>query len=117
MIIISRFHARRRGFTLLEILIVVCVLGILVGMAFPNFLKSRTNAQKQICIENLSQIESAKQIWGVENGRADGDAPVDADLFGATRYMKLKPKCPAGGTYDLTAVGANATCPITGHSL
>jgi prepilin-type N-terminal cleavage/methylation domain-containing protein len=113
----SRFHARRRGFTLLEILIVVSVLGILVGMAFPNFLKSRTNAQKQMCIENLSQIESAKQIWGVENGRADGDSPVDADLFGATRYMKLKPKCPAGGTYDLTAVGANATCTIASHSL
>jgi prepilin-type N-terminal cleavage/methylation domain-containing protein len=113
----SRFHARRRGFTLLEILIVVSVLGILVGMAFPNFLKSRTNAQKQMCIENLSQIESAKQIWGVENGRADGDSPVDADLFGATRYMKLKPTCPAGGTYDLTAVGANATCTIANHSL
>ena len=113
----SRFHARRRGFTLLEILIVVAVLGILVGMAFPNFLKSRTNAQKQMCIENLSQIESAKQIWGVENGKKDGDPPADTDLFGVSRYMKLKPKCPAGGTYDLTSVGVNATCTIPGHSL
>ena len=115
--LISRFDARRRGFTLLEILIVVAVLGILVGMAFPNFLKSRTNAQKQICIENLSQIESAKQIWGVENGRTDGDPPGDADLFGASRYMKHKPNCPAGGAYDLTSVGVNATCSIAGHSL
>jgi prepilin-type N-terminal cleavage/methylation domain-containing protein len=114
---ISRFRARRRGFTLLEILIVVAVLGILVGMAFPNFLKSRTNAQKQICIENLSQIESAKQIWGVENGQTDGDGPSDADLFGATRYMKHKPNCPARGTYDLTTVGVNATCTIAGHTL
>ena len=90
----SRFRARRRGFTLLEILIVVAVLGILVGMAFPNFLKSRANAQKQICIENLSQIESAKQIWGVEQGRKDGDPATDADLFGASLYMEQKPFCP-----------------------
>jgi prepilin-type N-terminal cleavage/methylation domain-containing protein len=113
----SRFRAHGRGFTLLEILIVVAVLGILVGMAFPNFLKSRANAQKQICIENLSQIESAKQIWGVENGKKDGDSPADGDLFGTTRYMKQKPLCPAGGSYDLTAVGENATCNISGHSL
>ena len=114
---ISRFRAHRRGFTLLEILIVVAVLGILVGMAFPNFLKSRTNAQKQICIENLSQIESAKQIWGVETGKKDGDAPDEADLFGAMRYMKHKPNCPAGGQYDLTVVGQNAKCEIPGHTL
>jgi prepilin-type N-terminal cleavage/methylation domain-containing protein len=114
---ISRFHAHRRGFTLLEILIVVAVLGILVGMAFPNFIKSRNNAQKQICIENLSQIESAKQIWGVEGGKREGDAATDADLFGVTRYMKQKPLCPGGGTYDLTGIGANAKCTVPGHTL
>jgi prepilin-type N-terminal cleavage/methylation domain-containing protein len=114
---ISRFQACRRGFTLLEILIVVAVLGILVGMAFPNFLKSRANAQKNICIENLSQIESAKQIWGVENAKKDGDPATDADLFGTTSYMKQRPFCPGGGSYDLTSVGVNATCNIPGHTL
>jgi prepilin-type N-terminal cleavage/methylation domain-containing protein len=114
---ISRFPARRRGFTLLEILIVVAVLGILVGMAFPNFIKTRNHAQKQVCIENLSQIESAKQIWGVESGKKDGDPATDADLFGFTRYMKKKPLCPGGGTYDLTAVGINAKCTVPSHTL
>jgi prepilin-type N-terminal cleavage/methylation domain-containing protein len=116
----SRFQARRsqaKGFTLVEILIVVAILGVLVAMAFPNFLKSRTNAQKQICIENLSQIESAKQIWGVETGKKDGDAATDADLFGTRNYMKRRPDCPAGGEYDLTSVGTNARCSIPGHSL
>ena len=114
---ISRFQGRKRGFTLIEILIVVAILGILISMAFPNYVKSRTNAQKQVCIENLAQIESAKQIWGVENGKTNGDAPADADLFGTDRYMKMKPRCPGGGTYDLTAVGANATCTVSGHRL
>jgi prepilin-type N-terminal cleavage/methylation domain-containing protein len=116
----TRFRAHRRGFTLLEIMIVVAILGILIGLAFPNFLKSRANARRQICIENLSQIESAKQIWGVETGRANGDVPNDADLFGPTLYMKERPRCPADADYDLTSIGANATCPngpLLGHVL
>jgi prepilin-type N-terminal cleavage/methylation domain-containing protein len=107
----------RSGFTLVEILIVVAILGILLGLAFPNFLKSRANAQKQICIENLSQIESAKQIWGVESGRTDGDVAVEANLVGPTLYLKERPRCPAGGTYDYTAIGTNALCTVTGHVL
>jgi prepilin-type N-terminal cleavage/methylation domain-containing protein len=113
----SRFKIRRSGFTLVEIMIVVAILGILLGLAFPNFLKSRTNAQKQICIENLSQIESAKQIWGVENGKKDGDPASAADLIGPTLYLKEMPRCPGGGRYEFTAIGTNATCNITGHVL
>lgn len=114
---IARFQAHRRGYTLLEILIVVAILGILVGLAFPNFIKSRNHAQKQMCIENMSQIESAKQIWGVEHGRTDGDEPGDADLFGATSYMKERPVCPAGHSYSLNPIGVNASCPEPGHTL
>jgi prepilin-type N-terminal cleavage/methylation domain-containing protein len=111
---------RRSGFTLVEIMIVVAILGILLGLAFPNFLKSRANAQKQVCIENLSQIESAKQIWGVEHGRTDGDPAAEADLVGPTLYIKERPRCPGGGDYDYTAIGTNATCtlgPTHGHVL
>jgi hypothetical protein len=89
----------------------------LVGLAFPNYLKSRTQARKQLCIENISQIESAKQIWGVENGKKDGDVPAEADIIGPSLHMKKLPPCPAGGTYSLEAVGAMATCTIPGHAL
>ena len=114
---ISSFQPRQRGFTLIEIMIVVAILGLLLGMALPNFIKSRTQAQKQVCIENLTQIESAKQIWGVETGKKNGDVATDADLFGATSYMKQKPACPAGGDYDLTSIGLNAKCTVNGHTL
>jgi prepilin-type N-terminal cleavage/methylation domain-containing protein len=113
----SKFRRSAKGYTLVEIMIVVAILGILVGLAFPNFLKSRAHAQKQTCIENLSQIESAKQIWGVENRKSDGDLPVDADLFGSASYVKIKPKCPGGGVYELRPIGQNAWCPIEGHAL
>ncbi len=112
-----RFHPRRSGFTLVELMIVVSIFGILLGLALPNFIKARGRARQQLCIENLSQIESAKQIWGVENAKKDGDVPAQTELIGPSLYMKIDPICPAGGTYSLNGIGANATCTIDGHSL
>jgi prepilin-type N-terminal cleavage/methylation domain-containing protein len=115
---ITRFQASRQGFTLVEIMIVVAILGLLIAIAVPNFIKTRTNAQKQVCIENLAQIESAKQIWGVEVGRTYGDAPDDSDLIGPTLYIKERPRCPAGGTIRFNAIGTNASCDSpAGHVL
>jgi prepilin-type N-terminal cleavage/methylation domain-containing protein len=117
---ILRFRSCSKGFTLLEILIVVAILGILVGLAMPNFLKSRYRARQQMCIENLSQIESAKQIWGVENAKKDGDVPPPDQLVGPTLYMKKQPLCAGGGVYEFNAIGVNATCSLgstDGHSL
>lgn len=111
--------AQRRGFTLIEILIVVCIIGILVGLALPAFMKSRAQARKQVCIENISQIESAKQQWGLENGKTDGDTPSLDDLVGSTRYIKKLPECPGGGSYDFQPIGTVATCTqaADGHVL
>ena len=111
-----RFSAlRKRAFTLVEMMIVVAIVGLLVALAIPNFLKSRTQARKQVCIENLSKIESAKQLWGLERNKREGDTPVDSDMIGDDAYIKKMPNCPAGGTYAFNAIGEVATCNITGH--
>jgi prepilin-type N-terminal cleavage/methylation domain-containing protein len=113
----NRFQKRSSGFTLVELMIVVAILGILLAVAFPNYLKSRTQARKQSCISNLSQIESAKQMWGMENGKKEGDVPRTTDLIGDSSYIKRMPECGGGGTYDFKAIGITATCTESGHVL
>jgi prepilin-type N-terminal cleavage/methylation domain-containing protein len=108
---------RLRGFTLVELMVTIAIIGLILAMALPNYLKSRAQARKQICIENLSQIESAKQVWGVQHGKKDGDAVSPSDLIGPDSYIKVLPVCPGGGSYDFTTIGNNATCNQEGHSL
>lgn len=110
-------QSRTGGFTLVEIMIVVGIIGLIVAIAIPNFTKSRTRAQAQMCSENLSKIESAKQIWGVENNKVDGDVPSQSDLIGPLLYLKQMPACPGGGTYAFNSIGTTATCTISGHTL
>ena len=109
----------KAGFTLVEIMIVVAIIGLLAAIAIPNFVKARTLSQKNACIANLKQVDGAKATWALELKKTSTDAPGDADLFGATLYIKDKPECPGGGTYSLLSVAEKVTCTQTaaGHSL
>jgi prepilin-type N-terminal cleavage/methylation domain-containing protein len=104
-------NARTSGFTLVEIMIVVAIIGLLAAIAIPNFVKARTNAQANACIANMKQIDGAKATWALEAKKTNTDTPAATDLFGATAYITRTPSCPAGGSYTMTAVNAATTCP------
>ena len=105
---------RKYGFTLVEIMIVVAIIGLLAAIAIPNFVKARTLSQRNACIANMKQIDGAKATWALENKKTSADVPADADLFGADKYIAKKPECPAGGNYTLAAVDTAPSCDKNG---
>ena len=112
----SRSSGNRKvqGFTAIEIMIVVLILGILVGAATPSFLRARQSSQTKMCLSNLYELDAATDQWAMEQMKVGTDVPVRADL---QPYLKSWPTCPSGGVYVLHSVDEAPTCTSGGsHS-
>jgi prepilin-type N-terminal cleavage/methylation domain-containing protein len=104
-------HRRTGAFTLVEIMIVVAIIGLLAAIAIPNFVKARETSQMNACVNNLRQIDAAKDQWALENGKAT-DTTIDDDAKPEViGYLRREPKCPVEDQpYNYTKVGKPALC-------
>jgi prepilin-type N-terminal cleavage/methylation domain-containing protein len=105
----------RRGFTLVEVMIVVALIGMLASLAIPNFIEARAAASMSACISSLTQLSSAKEMFNIDNGAWPNNFTPDLDPY----MMTVPATCPLdGAAYNLNAGTATTpTCPnaAAGH--
>ncbi len=122
-----------RGFTLVEIMIVVAIIGLLATIAIPNFTRARLKTQQTACITNLKQIDGAKQQWALESKAPPTATPQLSDIQPYIGRGKLgtAPTCPADpaskfeSSYSINSLDTDPACLIlpgtpgdaTGHHM
>ncbi|MDP8248159.1 MAG: prepilin-type N-terminal cleavage/methylation domain-containing protein [Candidatus Tritonobacter lacicola] len=109
---------KKGGFTLVEIMIVVAIIGLLAVLAIPNFIKARAKTLANQCVNNLRLIQSAKDQYSFENAITSTVIPAEADI---EVYLKnsVIPSEPTGSSYSINAINTNAMCNsgLKGHTL
>ena len=101
---------RKSGFTLVELIVILVVLGVLGGIAIPKYAQHRATQRRNACIANLKFMDGAKCSWAMETKQAATAVPAHTDIFGGSLYLPVLPLCPQGGTYSLNAVSTAPTC-------
>ncbi|MFZ5925248.1 MAG: prepilin-type N-terminal cleavage/methylation domain-containing protein [Bacillota bacterium] len=105
---VRRVLVDRRGFTLVEMLIVLAIIAILAAIAVPSFSRLTRSAKARACAENVRMIETAAQAWAADH---NGEFPESLEVEGFEEYFKSGsvPTCPFGDEYDYNSETGTVT--------
>lgn len=104
-----------KGFTLIEIMIVLIIISAILAIAVPSFVKARSRSQSRVCISNLRHIQDAKERWAMDHRKTNEASVEKSELV--TQYLKKWPSCPGGGDYEIGKIGENPTCTVDEHKI
>ncbi len=102
-----KLRSRTRGFTLIELMIVISIIAILAAILVPNFVRARAMGQLTACKSNLRNIATATEMYSVDNGAKYPDALAKV----TPNYLKTMPECPVAGSDTYTGSFASTTEP------
>ena len=103
----------KKGFTLVEIMIVVAIIALLAAIAVPSFMNARSKSMQSSCQNNLRLIDGAMQQFALDYSNTLATAMTQ--LVGTNAYIKDTPVCKGGGSYTLPAnLGAKTSCSVHG---
>lgn len=111
----TKIKLSQKGFTLIEIIVVLSVISFLASIVIPSIIQARATARRKTCVSNLRMIRDAKTIYyNVDNGTKDPLALSDL----VPTYVKNTPACPSGGTYDVRGGAQDPLCSYgDGHAV
>jgi prepilin-type N-terminal cleavage/methylation domain-containing protein len=105
----------KAGFTLVEIMIVVLIMGMLMAIAVQTFVPARERSRAKACVANLHELDRAKLQWAMDTKAQNNATPGITDL--SPTYMREVPECPSGGTYSINDVSSDPTCSIGANTI
>ena len=104
-----------KGFTLIEMMIVILIISVIMAITVPSLMRARETAAAKSCIANLRRIDQAKEQFAMECGKKTGDTVEWSDVVPV--YIRSRPSCPLAPTYTIGLIGVNPTCPVVSHDL
>src|SRR5437016_737432 len=103
---------RKKGFTLLEVMIVIAIISVLLAIAIPVMATARARSQLRTCQSNQRIFDAVKAQWAMDQNIPGGTVTTIGDV---TPYLKHIPMCPGGGVYDLGTTSTATSCSLPEH--